>query len=378
MQTKINLLCVCTRWRSLALAFAYETVLVKRQPTQLLNFLENSEKAAPGEGYGRLIRTLILSAWDQQFNIRIAYVNAFSTIISFCPNITALIKLNDKIVIDPALNLNFSSLQRFDWWAASIFKVSYPPRDNFASNVRALRAIVSQAPNLQYLSIGHAGNWQPSAPSGSFIAPNIRTLRLRWLSASLAQELDHWSFPKLTHIITDSSAVSLQTGIPRFFGPGIQTLEFTRDRDIHHPPLLSLAVISCCPSLRQLNYCIEFASFPPNLPAHKSLRSVGIHVSTNLALDCGDGDGSQLKSHYEAHFAVFSGFVFPALDEVVIYWPSIQPTPSFYPSLIHMLDREGNLRYSEVPCPLEYSYKAQGIVELSNYLFSGSMQDVTQ
>ncbi|RDB20077.1 hypothetical protein Hypma_013081 [Hypsizygus marmoreus] len=312
--TKLALPLVCSLWRLLSFEMLYEEIYIgeRAHTDTLLETFEQSELTHPGQGLGRLVRNVVLASVVRD------EVLPLVDVLRWCPNVEALVKSDDDVTFPPRSDVDLSSITRFDWSWIRHGDDREIEMENIKQGLAFYEAIASRAPNLQYLSIAIR---YPARTVGVFqdlptVTPSLTALRIQHTESTLRQEIEDWEFPKLTHIITDSSLV--WRSFSSLFGPQIEVVEFTVDEALHTAH--ALGVIGLCPNLREINYHVEFAKFPPQPVYNDSLACVRLHSGRNYMLD-----SASVWDEIEAQLQVFAGASFPALKRIILYgdWDNV-------------------------------------------------------
>lgn len=305
--TKASLTLVCKYWRELSLQYMYETVYLGEHLILLLGGLKRSEKAAVGKGYGHNVRRIVLSSW------KIEWPNPkpLTDIIHHCPNATILVKRDDDTSPLFLPNLSLSQFRRFDWQYARGFNVD-PQLSYLDHGLDFVRNTVAAAHNLRYLliDIRCAASRSSKYPPTTITLPNLSILHVRGLTSNLRREIEGWSFPKLTHIITDCSLMWYTPST--LFNSQTEVIEFLRDEMLVE--LVPLGIVERCPNLRELNYSMEFMRFPVSQILHIGLKCIGLHAGSNL-----DQPAADLRKRYQRHFDDIMETSLPALQVIILY-----------------------------------------------------------
>lgn len=339
-KTKMNLMLVCRQWNKIVLEYVYENIHIGDHWQSLLDVLERSAHETDGLGYGQLVKRISLSAWLVE-----ADATKLGEIMKWCPNAEVLVKRDDDITATPTSELHLSSLKRFDWWYTTCRETRIPIYPaNFSQGRDLFRSIVAQASNLLYLSIGirYPMSRTSDHPPMALTLDHLTVLRVQHIGSLLREELEGWSFPKLTHIIADSS-LTWNTDSP-LFSPQIEVIEFVKDETLE--TLSALGVINNCTNLRELNYHIEFARFPLRLGTTPKLQCVRLHGGKNFMLHF---DGSDVWGIYEHHFRMFANEeLFPALRNIFLHgdWTYIDTDPRFDQMVKTVVSRGCQVSYS--------------------------------
>ncbi|KAJ7508547.1 hypothetical protein B0H11DRAFT_1965581 [Mycena galericulata] len=240
-------------------------------------------------------------------------------ILRLCPNLEVLVR--PPYAPNPRRQLRFefdatcpplASLKRLDFW--NHFDASR------SGGINSLTAVLSVAPNLEYLFIG--GGIANSAFYGlakQVYLPRLRTLRLRIANALLLRDLvQRWTMPALDNLVMDSPVADMSMDMVwEELGPRLRTVELGR----HMRFLLDQTLMPClqgCLALQELNYHILITMPPEASPeaVFPSVTSIGIHFSENPYLE----DRRAEWEHVERHFDAFAGGMFPSLRRVYVYW----------------------------------------------------------
>lgn len=262
--TKMSLLLVCRQWKEIVLECMYENIHIGDHWQSLLNCLEGSKLKTDGIGYGQSVRCISLRACPVETD-----KSKLEEIIKQCSNAEILIKEDDDTMVNPTFKIRLNSLRRFDW--SYYYRGLRNPR-NFSQCRDLFKAIVSQASNLVYLSIGiyFFTSRIHDYPPILLTLDHLTVLRVEGIEPRLRKELEGWSFPKLTHITFDVSLT--WPTISPLFSPQIEVIEFLQERHSVSEAFSALNVVKNCPNLRGLNFHIDFSLFTlhpglaPNLP----------------------------------------------------------------------------------------------------------------
>ncbi|KAJ7045022.1 hypothetical protein C8F04DRAFT_1067445 [Mycena alexandri] len=198
-----TLVLVCRSWHDWAISFLYRNL---RIPDSYSIWTHNHPE------YGRWVRlpdqsnAATFSCSDQVRRAILPYSLTMSDspvtlILGLCPNTEVLIRpqLSNFIVEFDTLCPQLPSLKRLEWWW------------NYGSSINSLLAVLSAAPNLEYLFVGTQGfqpiNFIPGHTPDIHL-PRLRTLRLRPAlspaSTHLDQAISEWSLPALDTLVLDT------------------------------------------------------------------------------------------------------------------------------------------------------------------------------
>lgn len=335
--TKASLTLVCKYWRELSLQYMYETVYLGEHLILLLGGLTRSEKAAVGKGYGHNVRRIVLSSWKIEW----PSPKHLTNIIHHCPNATILVKRDDDTSPLFLPNLSLSQFRRFDWQYARGFNVD-PQLSYLDHGLDFVRNTVAAAHNLRYLliDIRCAASRSSKYPPTKITLPNLSILHVRGLNSNLRREIEGWSFPKLTHIITDCSLLWYTPSA--LFNSQIEVIEFLRDAMLVE--LVPLGIVERCPNLREFNYSPEFMRFPVSHILHIGLKCIGLHAGSNL-----DQPVADLRKRYQRHFDDIMETSLPELQVIILYgdWAMITESNWFPLAVKKVIGRGCRLEYPD-------------------------------
>ncbi|KAG6917557.1 hypothetical protein DXG01_002026 [Tephrocybe rancida] len=282
----------------------YQEIYVGEHANALLEVFEQSELVFPGRGFGRQVRHLILSHWllDRP-------PIPVSDILRWCPNIIYLTKDDDDITPTPSSPLDLSCIRRFDW-----VYTRYRPTMNGQNNNHGrdfFRAVIAGAYDLRYLYIAvtFPNSRLSTIPSFPVTAHSLTTLHVVHIGTVLRGELEHWNFPNLIHLITDSS-LTLGT-MSTIFGSQLEVIEFLQDEALYHS---ALSVLGLCPNLRELNYHIAYVSTMHPPVRHEQLETIRLRPGQNHMLDV-----KEIAITVEQQFSLIAQGFYPSLRRIVFY-----------------------------------------------------------
>lgn len=317
----------------------YETVYLGENLNLLLGGLKRSEKAAVGKGYGHNVRRIVLSSWKIEWPTR--NPKPLTDIIHHCPNATILVKRDDDTSPLFLPNINLSQIRRFDWQYVRGLNVD--PRHSYLDHgLDFIRTTVAAAHNLRYLliDIRCAVSRSSKYPPTTITLPNLSVLHVRGLTSNLRREIEGWSFPQLTNIITDCSLMWYTPST--LFNSQTEVIEFLRDEMLVE--LVPLGIVERCPNLRELDYSIEFMRFPVSHTSHIGLECIGLHAGLNL-----DQPIADLRKRYQRHFDDIMETSLPALQVIILYgdWALVTGSNWFPLAVKKVIGRGCRLEYPD-------------------------------
>ncbi|KAH9952093.1 hypothetical protein B0H21DRAFT_13540 [Amylocystis lapponica] len=332
-KVKFVLVLVCKQWRRLVTEFLYEDVCL-RHPEAFQAALERGAGDDP-EGYGRWVRRVYLPYSSSA--TATSHPLAALRILEQCPQLEILVRIGLPRVEEPLLRFEFpatcpslASLRRLDWW--------HHNEASGTGGINSLFDVLNAAPNIQYLTLG-GDVWLGFLQTSPVSLPSLTTLRLLRMSVLFVREISRWSLPQLTHVIIDTvTTFDMLHMFWHTFGARIQTLELGISLRYYISDALSF-VLAGCPNLKELNYHVHLTKACRLPDGHPILATIGLHSHSNAFSPVG---GTSYWEHLEAHLALFSEPVFPALKRVVLYgdW-SAALEDSRYPFLIQPLRDRG-------------------------------------
>ncbi|KAJ6611474.1 hypothetical protein B0H10DRAFT_2223993 [Mycena sp. CBHHK59/15] len=274
---------VCRNWRAWAVGLLYRNVKLS-EGVKIRQVIDRHQI------YGRWVRRAIV---PYSTTVTESCKPMPSTqILGLCPNLEVLVR--PPYAPTPLRNL------RFDFDATCLAD----------GGINSLTAVLSAAPNLEYLFIG--GGISGFTPgfhglSSQTDLPNLRTLRLNIANAMLLRHIMHrWALPALSNLVVDSPMAGIGMGmIWEALGRQLRVVD--------------------CPALEEINYYVFITTPPDIVPdvVYPSVTTIGIHASENHFL----GNAEDGWVHLERHFAVFASGIFPKLQRLRLFgtleWPSI-------------------------------------------------------
>ncbi|KAJ7157143.1 hypothetical protein C8R46DRAFT_909197 [Mycena filopes] len=303
---------VCRNWRVWAIGLLYRNIKILR-PDRFLDVHRE---------YKHWIQRAILPYSSTVMESPRSSSTQSTEILSLCPNLQMLVRPPHQP--DPFQSLRFDfdttcppllSLRRLDWWNF--------PEASRSGGINSLLAVLTAAPNLEYLFIGivRAQFADPFYTVGAaqIDLPRLRTLRLSTATALLVRHIvTRWTLPALENLVLDTPIVGLGEDMMwDSLGPQLKVVEFGK----HLRFLLNENLASClrgCPSLRELDYYVFTTSLPEGAwDEHPSVTSIGIHLAEIPFL----GAVRDEWEHLERHFEIFAGGMFPNLRQLRIYGP---------------------------------------------------------
>jgi hypothetical protein len=239
-------------------------------------------------------------------------------ILAACPRIETLVRPerhNDGFRWNfRAACPRFNNLTRLEWWHYS---------DAHRSGcINLIYDVFDNAPNLEYLAI--AGQWNPDILTSRRIRnvhlPRLETLRLRRLSTSFTREIQRWSLPSLSHLISEFGLAE----VGERFRAQIRTLEFVADMRFYNEDRIG-NVHASCPNLEELHYYVLFTCVPQaEVLASGTVTKIGLHAKANPGWTPAD-----LVSHLNGHLEFVTGSGFPNLHTIALYgdWVRLGDVP---------------------------------------------------
>lgn len=320
--TKLSTVLVCKSWRCLALEYLYEEVYMGEKARTLYQTLETSETMFPGEGVGRRVRCVVLSAWRPEIK-----PVPLIEVLRWCPNVEILVKSDDDTTPTPTPDVDLSSIKRFDW---RFIRYQYAGRGLHWQNTHLgldfFRETMTRSDSLHYLTIGirYPMSRLSDHPRPRIVTHSLTTLRVQHIGPVIRAEIEGWDCPNLTHIITDSSL--MWETYSTLFGSRTEVIELVKDESLHS--LSALGVVEQCPNLLELNYHVEYGRFPPAPLNQDTLQCIRLHAGRNYMIDHAD-TWELLK----AQFTLFAGSSFPSLRRLILYgdWSDVLCDPQFVP-----------------------------------------------
>ncbi|KAJ6617016.1 hypothetical protein B0H10DRAFT_2035261 [Mycena sp. CBHHK59/15] len=320
-RTMLALSLVCREWHWLSAKFLFENIRLSWYGSSKL--LQRLQGSTTGDGLGKWVRRLELSVIEHE--VADHPVSA-ADILRWCPNVQTLVKWGDDLLPHTATGANFTALRRFDWYYARYRDGDHQfatEDDDHSRGQDFLRDVVRNAPHLRYLSLVKRFRSNPrlTPPPSCFVLPTLTTLRVELLSSDVWAEIASWTFPQLTALLCDSSFLGLPGSLLRTWDT-VQVLELLKDEGSVPSESRIPSVLKICPSLRELNYYIEFVCPPPmGRAVATSVRLIRLHFATNYDLRWLPEDPGRPWDHISSHFYMLSGPMFPCLERVVLYGP---------------------------------------------------------
>ncbi|KAJ8483118.1 hypothetical protein ONZ51_g4926 [Trametes cubensis] len=321
-QTKCALVLVCKRWRRWAIPLLYEDITI---PTKFIGLERMLRYGAVPEG-DTTISVSPCACLVRRIGLPYSTTVVTSPqpieplkVLTLCSSTEVLARIPD-FLLSSAYEFDtecppLPSLKRLDWW--------HHNEAARTGGINSLPHVLGNAPKLEYLSILDGDLW----PSYLYAPPvhlsHLTTLRLRRVNAILVLQMCHWSLPSLRHVVFDRiDSPELFEPFWDAFGQHIRTVELGLSLRFLMHDFLS-PVFRGCTHLEELNYYVFLTHVPrPNRP-QESLRTIGLHASTNSAFfHVGSAD---FWSHLRYHLGTFTEATYPALRRVNLYgdWSAV-------------------------------------------------------
>ena len=239
-------------------------------------------------------------------------IKGATKILAACPRIETLIRPERQ---DDDFRWNFraacprfESLTRLEWWHYSDAHRS--------GGINLFYDVFDNAPNLEYLAI--AGQWKPDILASKRIRkvhlPRLETLRLRRLSTSFTREIQKWSLPAMSHVISEFGLFETEER----FRSQIRTLEFAADIRFYNEDRIG-DVLPLCSNLEEVHYYVLFTCVPA-VGVHVqgqgfgTVEVIGLHAMKNPSWTPVD-----LGGHLKKHLEFVTGPSFPSLRTLALY-----------------------------------------------------------
>jgi hypothetical protein len=336
-QARRTISTVCRQWRALLRQAVFTEITLTNHGTHALQrALRDNGESDPHDRQpnGSLVRIMVLPYDATQTTAFSDSPEQCSTdTIRLCPNLRILIRPPPLFSAHQRpLTFEFStselpllsSLHRLEW--------SYHDPASRTGGINALHEVLSQAPNLRYLSIGGT---MPYARHRLIELKQLTTLRLvGFINPLEVRQICTWSLPALTHVVLAGVAVSFSM-LWDALGNHIKTIELGMHMRFLADDVCLANLLDQCKNLETLNYHVYFTRIPRNeddrdlehlgarrVVPREHVHTVGLHCLTNQSL----GEEEIEFAHLEQHLLwITDKRYFPALQSIRLYggWEEI-------------------------------------------------------
>ncbi|KAJ7157147.1 hypothetical protein C8R46DRAFT_420960 [Mycena filopes] len=299
-----NIVLVCQNWHTWAIGLLYHNI-------QLPDPSTDDTRLEVHQRYGHWVRRAIV---PYSSTVTESYKPMLSTkMLALYPSLQTLVRPPHRQSPMQTLKYEFDatcpplpSLKRLEWW-------NYPDAAQ-TGGINSLTAVLSAAPNLEYLFVGIevSHGVRSLRPTGRMDLQSLHTLRLcdnPW--SNNYSYFTHLSLPALRHLIIEMGMVDV--GIEGLLQPQLVTLEFG-PRALFKKRYDLGVCLQSCPVLREINYSL-YAIPPLTGTTYPSITSIGFHF-VPFQMDHMDDPRWALLGR---HLQVFAGEMFPNLQRLRLF-----------------------------------------------------------